>query len=138
MFSTNTLVAPRLSVNLRSIPAIASKRICTLFTPQRALLIDLHNDFRIICYAPRQPNGPYYIDGNEERVCNAAVTDDNCSYERLMMAVSTPILSKEVSERKSSSDEDSGSSTTSETILSIYSKGSSEEESLCIIILQDE
>lgn len=77
---SNTLVTPRLLMSVLSVPALASKEICTLFTPQRPLLIDMHDDFRIIGYAPNHANGLYYISGSDENVCNGAVTDDDFNH----------------------------------------------------------
>jgi len=62
---SNTLAAPNLSMNLLSVPALTAKGISVLFTPKRAILMDMEDELSVIGIANREMDNLYYIGTDE-------------------------------------------------------------------------
>ena len=58
---SETLVVPKLSMSLLSIPALVRKNIGVLFIPGKAVLIDLENNFCVLGCGRKGVDGLFYI-----------------------------------------------------------------------------
>lgn len=63
---SNELAAPDPAVSLLFVPALTAKGILFLLSPNRALMIDAEENFKVISVAKRPPVQLYYIDTNAD------------------------------------------------------------------------
>lgn len=80
---TNTLVSPKLSCSLLSVPALVRKGIAVLFVPGKAILVDVENDYQVLGTASQQRDGMFYI--SDDGSTDAQV--DNGEHDTALMAI---------------------------------------------------
>ena len=84
---TNTLCAEDLALSLLSVPSLAQKGLSVLFLPEKAIIMDIHNNMRVVGVAPLSEDGLYYI--NTSGLPKGSASRNECTAgDKAMMAVS--------------------------------------------------
>ncbi|KAI0557113.1 gag-polypeptide of LTR copia-type [Gracilaria domingensis] len=99
---SNTLGVHSLAMNLHSVPALTEKDFSLLFTEQKAVIFDEVEVYRPVAVAPKEPDGLYYTNTDENVFTNC--DSEGIMRAQLMGTIESPTEEDQVSYNASESD----------------------------------